>query len=148
MCPQFQLNGLHLYSAFIQSTHIHTHIHTPTVIGCHARYQPAHQEQLGVRHLPQGTLSTHPVWDQTSNPPTARRLLLLPEPYRPQYYLELFGPCHSRPRLALRGYWRKIFLQTVKSTINNQPYNQTYTKVDHTWVDHTSCILPPHNNHT
>ena len=79
------LNGLHLYSAFIQSalqflplihtfthihthshtfTHIHTHshtfthIHTPTAIGCHARYQPAHQEQLGVRRLAQGHFDT------------------------------------------------------------------------------------------
>ena len=37
-------------------THIHTHIHTPTAIGCHARYQPARQEQLGVRRLCSGTL--------------------------------------------------------------------------------------------
>ena len=37
------VNGLHLYRAFIQSTlqfyashsPIHTHIHTPTAIGCH-----------------------------------------------------------------------------------------------------------------
>ena len=39
------VNGLHLYSTFIQSAVqlmllIHTHIHTPTAIGCHARYQP------------------------------------------------------------------------------------------------------------
>ena len=33
---------------------IHTHIHTPTAIGCHARHQPARQEQLGVRCLAQG----------------------------------------------------------------------------------------------
>ena len=61
----YHVNGLHLYSAFIQSavqfrplihpfTHIHTHIHTPTAIGCHARYQPARQEQLSVRGLAQG----------------------------------------------------------------------------------------------
>ena len=57
------VNGLHLYSAFIQSAVqfmplIHTHIHTPTAIGCHARYQPARQEQLGVRCLAQGHFDT------------------------------------------------------------------------------------------
>ena len=54
---------MHLYSAFIQSALqfmplIHTHIHTPTAIGCHARYQPARQEQLGVRRLAQGHFDT------------------------------------------------------------------------------------------
>ena len=53
------VNGLHLYSTFIQSAVqfmplIHTHIHTPTAIGCHARYQPARREQLGVRCVAQG----------------------------------------------------------------------------------------------
>ena len=60
------VNGLHLYSAFIQSpvqftqshSPIHTHIHTPTAIGCHARYQPARQEQSGVRRLAQGHFDT------------------------------------------------------------------------------------------
>ena len=36
----------------------HTHIHTSTAIGCHARYQPARQEQLGVRCLAQGHFNT------------------------------------------------------------------------------------------
>ena len=52
------VNGLHLYSAFIQSatiyashSPIHTRTHTPTAIGCHARYRPARQEQSGVRRL-------------------------------------------------------------------------------------------------
>ena len=39
-------------------THTHTHIHTPTAIGCHVRYQPARQEQLGVRCLAQGHFDT------------------------------------------------------------------------------------------
>ena len=43
---------------------IHTHTHTPTAIGCHARYQPAHQEQWRVR---------------LGKPLTARRQLLVPE---------------------------------------------------------------------
>ena len=30
---------------------IHTPIHTPTAIGCHARYQPARQERLGLSVL-------------------------------------------------------------------------------------------------
>ena len=63
------VNWLHLYSAFIQSalqfyashSPIHTHIQTPTAIGCHARYQPAHQEQLGVRRLAQGHFDTPTV---------------------------------------------------------------------------------------
>ena len=50
------VNGLHLYSAF--HSPLHTDIHTPTAIGCHARYQPAHQEQLGVRCLAQGHFNT------------------------------------------------------------------------------------------
>ena len=59
----FIQSAVHLYSAFIQSTVqsmplIHTHIHTPTAIGCHARYQPARQEQSGVRRLAQGHFDT------------------------------------------------------------------------------------------
>ena len=55
------VNGLHLYSAIIQSAVqfmplIHPFIHTPTPIGCHARYQPTRQEQLRVRCLAQGHL--------------------------------------------------------------------------------------------
>ena len=37
---------------------VHTHIHTPTAIGCHARHQPARQEQSGVRCLAQGHFDT------------------------------------------------------------------------------------------
>ena len=35
-----------------------THPFTPTAIGCHARYQPARQEQSGVRRLAQGHFDT------------------------------------------------------------------------------------------
>ena len=57
------VNGRHSYSAFIQSAVqlmplIQPHTHTPTVIGCHARYQPARQEQLRVRGLAQGHSTT------------------------------------------------------------------------------------------
>ena len=51
------INGLHLP--------IHTHIHTPTAIGGHARYQPARQEQLRVRCLAQGHFDTPRVgWNR------------------------------------------------------------------------------------
>ena len=53
------VNALHLYSAFIQSTlQFMPLIHPPMAIGCHARHQPAHQEQLGVRCLAQGHFDT------------------------------------------------------------------------------------------
>uniref|UniRef100_A0A0E9WNY1 Uncharacterized protein n=1 Tax=Anguilla anguilla TaxID=7936 RepID=A0A0E9WNY1_ANGAN len=37
---------------------IHTHTHPPTVKGCHARYQSARWEQLGVRCLAQDVMKT------------------------------------------------------------------------------------------
>ena len=46
-----------LYNLCLSFTHS-PHIHTPTAIGCHARYQPARQEQLGVRCLAQGHFDT------------------------------------------------------------------------------------------
>ena len=86
------VNGLHLYSAFIQSalqffashSPIHTHIHTPTAIGCHARYQPARQEQLGVRCLAQGHFDT-PRVGSNRQPSDCQTTALPPEPHRPQY---------------------------------------------------------------
>ena len=52
-------NGMHLYSTFIQSAlQFMPLILTPTAIGCQARYQPARQEQLGVRRLAQGHFDT------------------------------------------------------------------------------------------
>ena len=55
------VNGLHLYSAFIQSAVqfmplIHPFTHTFT-----------HQQGLAAM---QGTTSIHPGWDRTGNPPT------------------------------------------------------------------------------
>ena len=62
---KWMVNGLHLYSAFIQSAvkcmpliRPFTHIHTPTAIGSHARYQQARQEQSGVRRLAHGHFYT------------------------------------------------------------------------------------------
>ena len=83
------VNGLHLYSAFIQSAlqflplihpFTHTHIHTPTAIGCHARYQPAHQEQLGVRRLAQGHFDT-PRVGSNRQPSDCQTTALPPEPH-------------------------------------------------------------------
>ena len=75
----------HTYTHTYIHTHIHTHIHTyiPTAIGNWrlAAMQGTNQLfRLGV--LLRDT-STRPGWDRTSNPPTARRQLLPPEPYRP-----------------------------------------------------------------
>ena len=85
------VNGLHLYSAFIQSalqffashSPIHTHIHTPTAIGCHARYQPARQEQLGVRCL--GGHFDTPRVGSNRQPSDCQTTALPPEPYRPTF---------------------------------------------------------------
>ena len=86
------VNGLHLYSAFIQNTIqfmplIHPFTHT------YQRRLAAMQgtNQLFRSHWGLGVLlrdtSTHPEWDRTGNPPTARRQL-----YRPT---SLFGLCFA-----------------------------------------------------
>ena len=78
------VNGLHLYSAFIQSAVqfmplIHPFTHTFT----HQRRLAAMQgtNQLVRSNWGLGVLlrdtSTRPGWDRTGNPPTARRLLPL-----------------------------------------------------------------------
>ena len=84
------VNGLHLYSAFIQSAVqfmplIHPFTHTFTHQQRLAAMQGTNQLVrsnwgLGVLHK---DTSTRSGWDQTGNPPTARRLLLPPEPYCP-----------------------------------------------------------------
>ena len=83
------VNGLHLYSAFIQSTLqfmplIHPFTHTFT----HQRRLTAMQgpNQLIRSNWGLGILlrdtSTRPGWDRTCNPLTARRQVLPPEPHR------------------------------------------------------------------
>ena len=77
------VNGLHLYRAFIQSgVQFMPLIHTPTEIGCHARYQPACQEQLRVRRLAQGHFDT-PRVGSNRQPSNCQTTALPPEPYRP-----------------------------------------------------------------
>ena len=81
------VNGLHLYSAFIQSAVqfmplIHPFTRTPTAIGCHARHQPARQEQLGVRRLAQGHFDTARL-GSNRQPSDCQTTALPPEPYRP-----------------------------------------------------------------
>ena len=51
-CFSFTHSPIHMHSHALTRTHTHSHALTP--IGCHARYQPARQEQLGVRCLAQG----------------------------------------------------------------------------------------------
>ena len=75
------VNGLHLYSTFIQSALqflplIHPFTHTFTHQRQLAAMQ-ARQEQLGVRCLAQGTLRHAQGGIETGNPPTARRQLYL-----------------------------------------------------------------------
>ena len=40
------------------ASHSPNHIHTPTAIGCHARHQPARQEQLTFGCLAEGRFDT------------------------------------------------------------------------------------------
>ena len=84
------VNGLHLYSAFIQSAVqfmplIHPFTHTLTHQWRLAAMQGTNQlirSNWGLGVLLRDT-STRPEWDRTGNPPTARRQLLPPESYRP-----------------------------------------------------------------
>ena len=63
------INGLHLYSAFIQSDvqfmpliHPFTHTHTPMASGCHARHQTSSSgSDWGLGVLLRDTF-THPGW--------------------------------------------------------------------------------------
>ena len=78
------VNGLHLYSAFIQSAVqfmplIHPFTHTFTHQRRLAAMQGTNQlvrSNWGLRVLLRDT-STRPGWDRTGNPPTARRQLYL-----------------------------------------------------------------------
>ena len=50
---------VHSYNSIVQlMLPIHLSTHTATAIGYHARHQPAHQDQLGVRFLAQGHFDT------------------------------------------------------------------------------------------
>ena len=88
------VKGLHLYSAFIQSAVqcmplIHPFTHTFTHQRRLAAMQGTNQlirSNWGLGVLLRDTL-TRPGWDRTGNPPTARRLLLPPVPYRPHTYV-------------------------------------------------------------
>ena len=91
-----------LYNFCLSFTHSHTHIHTPTAIGCHARYQPARQEQLGVRCLAQGHFDT-PGVESNRQPSDCQTTALPPEPHRPLCagtdVWVFFFPC------SLKKYW-------------------------------------------
>ena len=64
----------------------HSPIHTPMAIGCHARYQPARQEQLGVRCLAQGHFN-RPRVGSNRQPSDCQTTALPPEPHRPKIIL-------------------------------------------------------------
>ena len=103
------VNGLHLYSTFIQSAvHLYSAfiqsavqcmplIHPFTHTFTHQRRLAAMQgtNQLIRSNWGLGVLlrdtSTRPGWDRTGNAPTARRLLLPPEPYHPIIKGEIQG---------------------------------------------------------
>ena len=92
-----QINGkwtafiLRLYpkccTIYASHSHIHTHTHTPTAIGCHARYQPARQEQSGVRCPAQGHVDT-PRVGSNWQPSDCQTTALPPEPYRPEIEID------------------------------------------------------------
>ena len=98
------VNGLHLYSAFIQSAVqfmplIHPFTHTFTHTFTHQRRLAAMQgtNQLVRSNWGLGVLlkdtSTRPGWDRTGNPLTARRQFLPPELYRPRRYSDHYITC-------------------------------------------------------
>ena len=94
------VNGLHLYSAFIQSAvQFRPLIHPFTYTL--AAMQGTNQlvgSNWGLGVLLRDT-STHPGWDRTGNPPTARRQVLPPEP--------------SQPLFTLRSVFNRICLMAV-----------------------------------
>ena len=80
------VNGLHLYSAFIQSALqfmplIHPFTHQRRLAAMQGTNQLV-RSSWGLGVLLKETL-TCPGWNRIGNPPTARRQLLRPEPYRP-----------------------------------------------------------------
>ena len=80
------VNGLHLYSAFIQSAVqfmplIHPFTHQQRLAAMQGTTQFVRSNR-GLGILLRVT-STRPGWDRTGNPPTARRQLLPPELYQP-----------------------------------------------------------------
>ena len=102
------VNGLHLYSAFIQSTVqfmplIHPFTHTFTHQRRFAAMQGTNQlvrSNWGLGVLLRDTL-TRPGSDRTGNPSTARRLCLPPEPYH-------LPECQTYP----------VFAKTIKGVFN------------------------------
>ena len=79
------VNGLHFYSAlqFMPLIHLFTHTfkHQQRLAAMQGTNQLV-KSNWGFGVLLRDT-STRPGWDQTGNPPIARRQVLPPEPYRP-----------------------------------------------------------------
>ena len=110
------VNGLHLYSAFIQGAvqimpFIHPHTHTHTHQRRLAAMQGTNQlvrSKWGLGVLLRDT-SIRPGRDRTGNPPTARRQLLPPEPYHPHTFcLNSLFPLYGfscRLRAVFGRFW-------------------------------------------
>ena len=89
----FIQSAVHLYSAFIQRAvqfmpliHTHTFTHQQRLAAMQGTNQLV-RSNWGLGVLLRDT-STRPGWDRTGNPPTARRLLLPPEPCRTEGALQ------------------------------------------------------------
>ena len=102
------VNGLHLYSAFIQSTVqfmplIHPFTHQQRLAAMQGTNQLV-RSNWGLGVLLRNT-STHPGWDRTGDTPTARRQLLLPEPHRPTWFLgsELVADLKAKTKSSSPG---------------------------------------------
>ena len=130
------VNGLHLYSAFIQSALqflplIHPFTHTFT----HQRRLAAMQgtNQLVRSNWGLGVLlrdtSTHPGWDRTGNPPTARRLL---------YLLSHIAPLHI---IQYRKHECLLLFCPF-----GKDYILTSVPIPVIWIQMNTCNTPP-NNH-
>ena len=102
------VNGLHLYSAFIQSAVqfmplIHPFTHTFTRQQQLAAMQGTNQlvrSNWGLGVLLRDT-STRPGWDRTGNPPTARRQLYLLSHIAPQINVCVCDPLLVCPQVTL-----------------------------------------------
>ena len=92
-----------LYNLCLSFTHSHTHSHTNgDWLPCKA--PTSSSGAIGGSVSCSGDTSTRPGRDRTGNPPTARRLLLPPEPHRPHNQAALYflrDQRRYRPRLTL-----------------------------------------------
>ena len=124
------VNGLHLYSAFIQSALqfmplIHPFTHTFTHQRRLAAMQGTNQfvrSNWGLGVLLRDT-STCPGWDRTSNPLTARRQLLPPEPHR----RIIHSHSHTLSHCLSHTLSPSLFHTRTPSVCHTHTHTHTYT---------------------